>query len=205
MDDIIDVVRGLPGDPLLLGSLTPTTEGCVIGLSVSHIVADGMTIFIFFAIWTALMSGKKPPKPSDQRSFEQSRIVKNFRPLRVPLATRVQSRNDMYSTLNQEYTFLSLPDSLTTKLLTEVGPESPALNHIVAAHLLRRFEPNILPDSEILRLRIPIDMRNLHPSIDPLYLGNAFFDAVIAFSRNELGEQSLSALAYQNRKRCTCC
>ncbi|HPX31289.1 MAG TPA: hypothetical protein PKW92_09425, partial [Smithella sp.] len=53
----------------------------------------------------------------------------------------------------------------------------------------------IMPGTDQIRLRIPINLRYIHPDVDPLYIGNAVFSAVIGFSRAEINRMSVYRIA----------
>jgi len=47
-------------------------------------------------------------------------------------------------------------------------------NQIINAFLLKKYHDQVLPDTHRIVLRNPIDLREVHPDIDPMYIGNAF-------------------------------
>jgi hypothetical protein len=54
-----------------------------------------------------------------------------------------------------------------------------------------------MPDTDNVRLRIPINLRYIHPDIDASYIGNAVFSSVVEFEKNEIKKMSEYQIAYR--------
>ena len=63
----LDPVDGRQGEPLGRVLLTRTPNGCVLGVSLSHAVADGYSYFYFLSSWARLFRGEPFPPPSHAR------------------------------------------------------------------------------------------------------------------------------------------
>ncbi|MBK9373385.1 MAG: hypothetical protein IPN03_06550 [Holophagales bacterium] len=63
----LDPVDGREGEPLARVLLTRTPNGCVLGFSLSHAVADGYSYFHFLTSWARLFRGEPFPPPSHAR------------------------------------------------------------------------------------------------------------------------------------------
>ena len=63
----LDPVDGREGEPLARVLLTRTPDGCVLGFSLSHAVADGYGYFHFLTSWARLFRGEPFPPPSHAR------------------------------------------------------------------------------------------------------------------------------------------
>jgi len=59
-------------------------------------------------------------------------------------------------------------------------------NQIMVSYLLKKYHKNILPHSDKIRLRHPINLRDVHPDVDPMYIGNAFFFCWTEFMKDEI-------------------
>ena len=60
---------------------------------------------------------------------------------------------------------------------------------------LKKYHDHILRDTEKVRLRNGINLRDLHPDIDPLHLGNATFTSMTEFTRKEIHAMSIAQIA----------
>jgi hypothetical protein len=76
-------------------------------------------------------------------------------------------------------------------------PAMPGItrNHLVVAHLLKEHALEMVPRLPQIRLRLPVDIRGLHPRAPRDYIGNAFVDALATFARADLETRSVAELA----------
>ncbi|HQC64710.1 MAG TPA: HAD hydrolase-like protein, partial [Anaerolineaceae bacterium] len=70
-------------------------------------------------------------------------------------------------------------------------------NQIMVSCLLKKYHRHILPDTDKVRLRHPVNLREIHPDIDPMYIGNAFFFSWTEFTKDEIDQLSIYEIAYR--------
>ncbi len=70
-------------------------------------------------------------------------------------------------------------------------------NQIMNALILKNYHKQMLPGAEKIRLRTPVNLRDVHPDIDTMYLGNAYFDSIAEFSADEMDKLSIYEIAYR--------
>jgi hypothetical protein len=68
-------------------------------------------------------------------------------------------------------------DSLRAELATDQFV--PTLNEALTAFLFHRYGPTLLGGTTALRLRVPVNVRNVHPDITRTFIGNAFLESIV--------------------------
>jgi shikimate O-hydroxycinnamoyltransferase len=71
-DDVsvyVDSVRSVEGEPLTRLKLTQTPQGSVLGLSISHALVDGYSLFHFLTSWSRIFHGQRILQPSCEREL----------------------------------------------------------------------------------------------------------------------------------------
>ncbi len=70
-------------------------------------------------------------------------------------------------------------------------------NQIINAFLLKKYHQEILPDADKIRLRTPINLREINSDIDPMYIGTAYFINITDFTKDEMDKMSIYEIAYR--------
>ena len=70
----------------------------------------------------------------------------------------------------------------------------------MTAILMKKYHDQILPDTDRIVLKNPINLRDVHPDIDSLYIGNANFDIITEFTKDEVNKMSIYQIAYRLKK-----
>jgi len=89
----LDPVHSIVGEPLTKIKLTHTPAGSVLGVSISHAVADGFSYFHFLASWARVFHGKDFPQPDHRR---QLLIPKLSEPIQLVSPDEVLSRSGLF-------------------------------------------------------------------------------------------------------------
>ncbi len=195
-EEIAVKVEALPGRPMLIVTVTPIDSGVILGLSYSHIIADGYTLDMFCSAWEAVAQGKTYKMPSKQRSykhgFSENQIMRKGMQINVNhhLASPRNSEKYHYREINVTKEFISSIHEKAQdqgKLISEF--------QIVNAYLLKEYSQKILPGKDIVTVKNPVQIRKLHPDIDEGYVGNAFVDSITVFQGNEIENKSLIDIA----------
>jgi hypothetical protein len=198
-------VKTLPGEPLLSLTVIPVKDGKLGGVSCSHTIGDGISLILFLMTWGCIIEGKDFPLPSTQRLFtgkpvSPDKIDKVFTPPLSELSKKIQNRVnasnvELYS--KREYFSDEFFNEHKNKAKLENEKYIISSNQIMTSYLLKKYHDRILPDTDRIRIKIPIDLREIHPDIDSLYIGNAVFDSFTEFTKDEINKMSMYEIAYR--------
>ena len=198
-------VKTLPGEPLLSLTVIPAKDGKFGGVSCSHTIGDGISMILFLMTWGCIIEGKPFPLPSTQRLFKgepvsSSTIDKIFTPPLSELSEKIQNRVSashvkLYS--KREYFSDEFFNEHKNKAKLENAKYIISSNQIMTAFLLKKYHDQLLLDTDRIRIKIPIDLREIHSDIDSLYIGNAVFDNFTEFTKDEINTMSIYEIAYR--------
>jgi shikimate O-hydroxycinnamoyltransferase len=209
-------VETLPGQPLARVRLTRTADGSVLGLSLSHAVADGFSYFYFLSAWSQVFHGRQVPPPwldrgplgaglvaprgahpePDDEALDPEGVRKGcglFLDVRRPAIPRDRLR----------WTRRIFPRGELSTLLAEAQSECPVRlshNDVVAAWLWREHVPEWAgTGEETAFLSCPVDLRRVLPGFPPTYFGCAVALANATIERERLAGATLADLARRVR------
>lgn len=209
IDDVrnkIKHVQTLPGEPLFAITLIPIKDGILGGISCSHAVGDVSSLMLFMFAWGCMHYGHDFPMPSNQRLFKGEPVrfdtidrafIPRLSELNDEIQNRVKNFNRWKTYYKRECFTETLLDEIKNKAKSENENYVISDNQIINALLLKKYHEEIIPDTDKVRLRIPINLRYIHPDIDSLYMGNAVFSSVIEFEKNEIKTMSEYQIAYR--------
>ncbi len=203
----LDPVDGREGEPLGRVLLTRTPNGCVLGVSLSHAVADGYSYFYFLSSWARLFRGEPFPPPSHARGALAQAVDGDaavpgpldagglFRAGPRPEVDRAHLRVDRH--------VLSRAELVAMHEEAQTGsPVRLSHNDTAAAWLWKKCLVEWAdPDPTLATyLSCPVDFRRLHPAVGPAYFGNAVVLATASIPRGELADAPLGDLATRVRR-----
>lgn len=166
--------------PLFGCRVTLLRESTVLGFSISHSIADGETLKYATYLFSALY-GNHPVFPaSNQRSFPFQRA--GDRP-RMPedyagwdhRRHELRKGGEMRRCVCNDIVVRGA--TVDEVLSAATGPTKLTRSDVVAALLVKELYPRIVPGSEVVRLRIPVDLRRATRKLEPTYIGNGYWDA----------------------------
>jgi len=64
-------------------------------------------------------------------------------------------------------------------------------NQIMTAWLLKKYHHHILPHTDKIVIRTPVDLRTVHPGVDPMYIGYAVINSFSEFRKKEIDHMSV--------------
>jgi len=199
-------VKTLPGEPLFAVTGIPLKDGIFAGISCSHAVADGISVLLFLYAWMCITEGKRFPLPSAQRLFKGppvdfDKIDKGFVPPLSKLSDEIQHRVKYLAEVKTYTKRESFSDEFLHEMKNKAKSDneqySLSKNQIITAFLLKKYHDQILPNTDRIIVRTPINIRDVHPDVDPLYIGNAYFNGFTEFTKDEINQLSLPAIAYR--------
>lgn len=199
-------VETLPGEPLVALTGIPIKDGVFGGISCSHAMTDGISLLLFLFAWSCIIEGKDFLPPSTQRLFKgkpihSDKIDKVFMPplseLSDKIQNRVKHRRNLKTYSKKEYFSNEFLNELKNKAKRENEKFVISNNQIINAFLLKKYHHQILPDADRIRLRTPINLREINSDIDPMYIGTAYFINITEFTKDEIDKMSIYEIAYR--------
>lgn len=199
-------VQTLPGEPLLAITGIPIKDGILGGLSCSHAIGDGISLMLFLYAWGCIIEGNSFPLPSTQRLYKGDpvdfdKIDKTFSTSSCELNEKMKKRvgnMDRTETYSAKEFF---SDEFLSDIKNKAKSENPNLpisnNQIMNAFLLKKYHDRILPDTDKIMIRTTVNLRDVHPDIEAFYIGNAHFDCVAEFTKDEINKFSIPQIAYR--------
>ncbi|WP_316202923.1 MULTISPECIES: acyltransferase [unclassified Bradyrhizobium] len=161
-----------PGDPVFTATLTPVNGGAVIGLSMSHAVGDGYSFYLFMSYLLEQFAAAPPSRLSPEQQLDQ--IIQSNTP-----DSQVASKQEFR--VKRAFSVIAFGREFLESLRAELATDQfmPTLNEALTAFLFHRYGPTLLGGATALRLRVPVNVRNVHPNITGTFIGNAFLESIV--------------------------
>jgi len=200
-------VQTLPGKPLFAVTGIPFRNGILAGISCSHAVADGISLLLFLYAWMCITDGKNFLPPSPQRLFQDLPV--HFDPTDRALVPPLSALSDKIRQkveINNPTEIFTATEYFTDDFLNEIKTEAKKEKYDISNHqimttfLLKKYHHKILPDTDRIILKNPINLRDIHPDIDPMYIGSSNFNNFIQFTKEEIDRLSILQIAYRIKK-----
>jgi len=199
----LDPVHSIEGEPLAKIRLTQTPGGSVLGVSISHAVADGFSYFHFLASWARVFHGKDFPQPDHRR---QLLIPKLSEPIEPASPDEILSSSGLFrlgkraeSPRTQvEYDHLNLSRETLGQLRAEALKDRDVRltdNDIITAYLWKQYLPLWNSGSGTTYASVPFDFRRALSGFPRTYFGSAVYLAVASTGYDTLLNASLGELA----------
>ena len=206
----LDSVHSMEGEPLTKIKLTQTPRGSVLGVSMSHAVADGFSYFHFLSSWSRVFQGKRILSPSHRRELlvpETSDHPKLITPddilARCGLFWGGKRRASSREQVREERLLIS--KETMSKLLAEAQKECEVplfYNDVITAFLWKKYitEWNESGNNPTTYVSCPFDYRRVLRILPRTYFGNALCCATASIDYESLVHASLGKLALLIRK-----
>jgi hypothetical protein len=138
--------------------------------------ADAFSLFESLNVWTDCLAGRPFNWPSPQRRFSSS---DNYGPRRSGEAPGWKERLKATQGTARKYTIIRFSADDLDRIRREhsTGSFTANTNEALTAHLFRQFWQSFVEGGAAPRIRVPINMRGIHPKISDRYIGNAIFHA----------------------------
>jgi hypothetical protein len=196
-------VKTLPGEPLLAVTGVQLRDGILAGISCSEAVADGISMLLFMYAWMCIKEGKDFLPPSPLRLFKghpvsSDKIDRVFIPSLSELSDKIQNRvkyGNVKTYTKIEYISDEFLSEIKNKTKSENEEYKISSNQIIVSFLLKKYHKMLLPDTERIRVRNPINLREVHPDVDSLYIGYAVLVSVTEFTKDEIDKMSIHQMA----------
>jgi hypothetical protein len=199
----MDSAISAPGHPLYKVTATRLRDGTVVAESLSHIVADGFTRYVFLRHISAAMCDRAVPAPFNsihtERYQKSSDGGRQFSGLISPL------KGGSLASANGKRPGYFYSHRLNSDWIAEARARNSLSDHltpsdIITGYLLQLWAlPMCANSTSGFRARVPMDVRSFVDDPD-LNLGNAFIDAIVEGTPDRWKNISLEAAAVAVRE-----
>lgn len=200
----IDPVATIEGEVLTRIRLTQTPKGSVLGVSISHCIADGFSYFFFLTNWARIFHGKTILPPSHQRelliqdyfgdeTISSQDVLEKTGLFLGEKRTDIQRDNLIWETIKYSNEELK-------KVHENAQKECDvrlSFNDVIVASLWKKYVKQWRknPNDHLTYINCPFDYRRLIKDFPKTYFGNAVTLATTPLSYEKLMEAKLSELA----------
>jgi Transferase family len=171
------------GQPILSATLRPVNDGAVLSASLSHAAGDFYSLYLFMSAWCEHFRSTAIRNVAAPRAATAAAA-----PLASAAGVKASAGTDKhnYSVLRFDRDFLdSLRDELSTDRV------KLTMNEVLTAFVLHRHGRQIMGRTSGLRLRIPVNVRGVHPAIPDDFVGNGIVEAIVPL--DELSDSPAAA------------
>lgn len=205
-------VQTLPGEPLFAVTGIPIKDGILAAISCSHAIGDGISLMLFLYAWSCIIEGRSFPPPSAQRLFKGHPVdFDKVNPVFIPplseLSDKIQrsvnhtGKTETYS--SREYFSDEFLQEIKNKAKSENKKQAISNNQIIVSLLLKKYHHHILPNTDRIVIRNPVNLRDVHPGIDACFIGNAHFDSETVFTKDEINSMPAHEIALRLKESIT--
>lgn len=199
----LDPVHSVEGEPLARIRLTHTPQGSVLGVGISHAVADGFSYFHFLTSWARIFHGKSVLNPDHRRKLLMRELPHPLEPVSSDELLshcgifRCEKRRDFdQAQVNSDH--LNFSKQTLDGLLAEAARDCDrrlTYNDVITAHLWLRYLPLWNRDDSPTYVSVPFDFRRILSKFPRTYFGCAVCLAVASTDNQTLVNASLGELA----------
>lgn len=200
----IDPVDTVEGEPLTRIRLTQTPLGSVLGVSISHCIADGFSYFFFLACWARTFHGKSIMPPSHQRDLliqdlDKSAVISSKELLTGTGLFLGNKRVDIHRD-KLIWESIKFSKEQLKSLLEKTQKECEvrlSFNDVIVASLWKRYLEQWGGNTNdgLTYISCPFDYRRLRKNFPQTYFGNAVALATTTLPYENLMNANLSDVA----------
>jgi shikimate O-hydroxycinnamoyltransferase len=207
----VSPVNSVEGEPLTRIKLTQTPRGSVLGISISHALADGFSYFHFLSSWARISQGERILSPSHQRELLIPDVADQHEPVtsddvltRCGLFWGEKRRHDLPTEPIHEERLLVSNDDIKA-CVEEARQEHDVLffdNDVLTAWLWKKYVTKWSEgqDNPTTYVTCPFDFRRALKEVPRTYFGCALCFATASIDYESLAHASLGDLALLVRK-----
>ncbi|MFB0515907.1 MAG: acyltransferase [Candidatus Neomarinimicrobiota bacterium] len=200
----LESVHSVAGEPLTKIRLTQTPNGSVLGVSISHALADGFSYFHFLSCWARISRGKPITPPACQREFLLPEVTGKEPVTPEHVLNRCgifwHEKRQTLSRQQIRWERQLLSQVTLNQLLSEAQAEHEARlthNDVLTAYLWKNYVPRWSRRSAppTAYASVPVDFRRVLDGLPDTYFGCAVLLAVASIDLERLESASLGELA----------
>jgi shikimate O-hydroxycinnamoyltransferase len=209
----VDSVYSVEGEPLVRIKLTQTLRGSVLGLSISHALVDGFSLFHFLTSWSRLFHGQRILPPFCEREMlipETSDSQGSVTPADVLARCGLFWAEKRYPVSREQLREerLLVSKGAVNRLLAEAEEDCSVVlfpNDVLTAHLWRKCNAQWVTGNgnPTTYVTCPVDFRRILRAVPRTYFGNALCFATASIDYERLVGASLGKLALLVREAVT--
>lgn len=196
LGELLPRLNAGPGQPLLAVRLTRSPEGSILGVTLSHAVADGHGLFTFLRAWSRTVLGHAvAPIPWERRPLDvEPRAPAPVTPEQVWRSTGFTWRPGSRRAPAEQR-----PASLGARVVPPdpgqlAGDQPLSENDVLCAWLIKTYAHE-LAGPEGLAVTFPVDYRRCYSGLPATYFGNAIRGAPLWIQREHLERETVPELA----------
>lgn len=208
--EYINPVHTLEGNPLSKIRITHTPVGSVLGVSISHAIADGFSYFHFLSSWARMFHGKPFYPPVHQRSLLVSKDYKKPDNILSPAdilngaGLFLSGKREEIRKEDLKWESRIFNNDELKGLLAEAQKNTDirlSFNDIVTSQISKDFliKWQVTGHKDQCYISCPVDFRRILDSFPKTYFGNAVSLATTELNFEELKAIPLSGLALKIR------
>ena len=201
----IDPVESFEDQPLTRIRLTRLSAGSVLGVSISHAVADGFSYFYFLSAWSKVFRGLSIIPPDHSRELlrpetESKHLKPGYDEVFNKCGLFMLGRRNEFSRENQKWDKIIYKTDELKSMVGQAQSESPlrlSVNDIVTARFWKEYGLRWTPEDQDIMTYVscPVDFRRIFPGFPGNYFGDGLCLATSALKREDLPEMPVSGLA----------
>ncbi|MGE5386368.1 MAG: acyltransferase [Betaproteobacteria bacterium] len=203
--DCIDSVQTRENEPLCRIRLTETADGTALGISFSHVVADGFSCFYFLAELAKAFRQEPLSAPELDRGWYQPRPFVLAKPLTSAEAidltgfARGRHRQDIPQS-DVAWEHIHVSEAEVAGLMAEASAQTAcrlSRNDVLTAYLWKKYVPQWLGSqtAEDASFCLPFDVRRFSHWVSPRHFGNGICLAGAHLPYKRFSAASLGELA----------
>jgi hypothetical protein len=173
-------VESRPGGHTAAMAMTPLQDGYAVCLTASHVVGDARSFVTLLRTWLHTYLGASLPAVSNQRAFKLE--AHDLAPI-DPRRSERASIGGQEAAKGAKQESLRLSAEVLRQMMSQVGG---SLHQAATVLLLRAFSDRLFATQRTVRLRVPVDVRGVLPELSDHYIGNAFLDAFVEITRDDV-------------------
>jgi hypothetical protein len=198
----LDIDQERLGEKFARFRLFQFETGSLLGVNVSHAIADGYSFYYFMGAWASACRGLEfvLPEHSREKLNEIARAgLVGEKNAAANLGFSIPTIDPSFSIVDaRTETFTVDPAALLQEASRDLsGPTKAKLteNGVLSAWAWKKYAETLPPDIRGVTLACPIDCRRLCSQLSPAFFGNAVFPAIIELPRERVLTEPVSTLA----------
>jgi hypothetical protein len=198
----LDIDPEAAGDKFARFRLFQFESGSLLGVNMSHAIADGYSFYYFMGAWASAcqhLDFSLPDHSREKLNLTAEKWLARERTATDDLLLSIPVIDPSFSIVDaRTETFSPDPAALFQEesgKLTGSAKAKLSENGLLSAWAWKKYAEALPPDIGPVTLSCPIDCRRLSSQLTPAYFGNAVLPAIVELPREQILAQPISTLA----------